>query len=184
MKAGCVATGAALAAMFLAAPAQAQREAVASDLSPQAVADIFGETVSAVCVASLAAGVDAPKAGGARIAATSDVEIRKLAGAAPGDAVFDVTAARGVATVHEGAGKCVVSAYGPPAAATLAAAAARLSQQGFSALAEPANSAGVAQKLTRIDGGQRIEVVLSGSEPGMPGHKSRFSVVTAQVSAK
>jgi hypothetical protein len=31
--------------------------------------------------------------------------------------------------------------------------------------------------------GKRLMVQLNGSEPGMPGHKSRFSVVTATVFA-
>jgi hypothetical protein len=51
----------------------------------------------------------------------------------------------------------------------------------FERLASAPPPSGFCQTLTRTDGGRRIMAVLSGADPGTPGHESRFSVVTATV---
>ena len=50
---------------------------------------------------------------------------------------------------------------------------------GFQRLASPAS--GVGQTLQAASNGRSVMVQLAGSDPGMVGHQSRFSVVTATV---
>jgi hypothetical protein len=95
--------------------------------------------------------------------------------------VWDVMAGKGVVTVHEKAGRCVVSVYGPPAGTTISTLANLLANSRFERLASAQPPEGFSQTLTRAEGGKRVIVVLSGSDPGAPGHQSRFSVVKATV---
>ncbi|MDZ4762305.1 MAG: hypothetical protein SGJ21_14675 [Alphaproteobacteria bacterium] len=161
--------------------AQTPREAISVDLSPADVAAAFEDAALSACApaiaeASLIAGL--PPDVRRRFVSSSDVETSRISGAAPSDAVFDVLAGKGVVTVREGDGRCIVSAYGPPASPTIRALAARLSAEGFERLAA-AGPTGLSQSLVRFVNGRRVQAILSGSEPGMPGHQSRFSVVTA-----
>jgi hypothetical protein len=54
---------------------------------------------------------------------------------------------------------------------------------GFERLAAAPPPNGFGQSLMKIENGKRLMVQLKGSEPGMPGHQSRFSVITATVFA-
>jgi hypothetical protein len=169
--------------MMLAAPAvHAQRAAISPDLSPEDAAAAFTSAVLDSCLPAVAQGKPVADIAGARIVSTSDAETRRQAGAAPGDAVWDVAAARGVVTVSETAGRCTVQVYGPPAAPTLMALAQRLKapDQGFESMM--AAGGGLSQTLMRGDGAARVLVTIKGAEPGMPNHSSRFSVVSASVS--
>jgi hypothetical protein len=56
-------------------------------------------------------------------------------------------------------------------------------EHGLERLAAAASPTGLGASLFKVDGTRRLQVMISGSEPGMPGHKSRFSVVTATVFA-
>jgi hypothetical protein len=174
-----------LAAGLAARPASAQREAISSSLSPEAVAQAFRNAVVEVCTAAVTGeGVGAlPAARRGEVRPTSDPEMRRQAGAAPDETVWDVMAARGVVTIHERKGRCVVSAYGPAARDTIAATAqALIGPPGFQRMAQPAISKnGLEETLSFSFNGRAVIARLSGSEPGMPSHKSRFSVVTATV---
>ena len=118
----------------------------------------------------------------AKLAVSSDPETRRQSGAGAGETVWDVLAGRGVVTIHEKAGRCAVSVYGPPAAATIMGLAQVLvNTAGFERLAAAPPPNGFGQTLTRMESGRRVMVQLGGSEPGMPGHRSRFSVITATV---
>ncbi len=88
-----------------------------------------------------------------------------------------------VVTVREKAGRCVVSVYGPPAAATIRTLSqALIGPPGFQRMAQPVGAPdGLGQTLQFSADGRAVIAVLDGSEPGMPGHQSRFSVVTASV---
>lgn len=172
---------------LFATPAFAQREAISSALSPEAAAEAFADAVLNTCVpAAAGSGVAGlPSGVRARLQASSDPETRKQSGAAAGEAVWDVMSAKGVVTIHDGPGRCVVSVYGPPAMQTVMGLAGRLTQQAgpFERLASAPPSNGYGQSLIKTEGGKRIMVQLTGSEPGTPGHQSRFSVVTATVFA-
>ncbi|MDP3493202.1 MAG: hypothetical protein Q8R82_08805 [Hyphomonadaceae bacterium] len=171
--------------MLLAAPAYAQRDAVSADLSPEAAAGVFRSAVADVCVpAVLGNGVSAlSSAQRGMLRPTQDAETRKQAGASPDETVWDVMDGKGVVTVREKAGRCVVSVYGPPAAATIQTVAqALVGPPGFQRLAQPVIAAnGLGQTLQFSYDGRAVVAQLTGSEPGMAGHQSRFSVVTATV---
>jgi hypothetical protein len=172
-----------LLAVAAAATAHAQRDAVSAALSPEAAGQAFQRAVTDVCIPA-AAGNGVSALGGARQGAlqpTQDPETRKQAGASVDETVWDVNAARGVVTVRERAGQCVVSVYGPSAGPTILATMRGLSGLGFEELAGPTAS-GFTQTLVGTSGGKRMTVQLSGAEPGAPGNRSKFSVVTAAVS--
>ena len=178
--AGCVAG-------LMAGPAVAQREAISPSLSPEAAASAFQDAVASICVPAAAggAGVSAlPAAAKAKVQASSDPGTRQQLGAAADETVWDVLSGKGVVLVREKAGRCVVSVYGPPVVPTILSAAQGLSgSAGFERLVGAPPPNGFGQSLMKIENGKRLIVQLNGSEPGMPGHKSRFSVVTATVFA-
>ena len=159
-------------------PAHAQRSAVSPDLSPAAAGDTFKQAVVSVCLPAVSgAGVSAlALARDGKVQPTQDVETRRQAD----ETVWDVADARGVVTVREKAGQCVVTVYGPASGPTVADATLALVMRGFEALAGPAD--GFTQTLTGRSNGRRMLVQLSGANPGAPGHQSKFSVVSATVS--
>ncbi|MDP3739594.1 MAG: hypothetical protein Q8R02_19555 [Hyphomonadaceae bacterium] len=182
----------ALVALTAAAPASAQREAISSALSPEAAAAAFTDAVVNVCVpAAVGAGVGAlPAETRSRLQATTDSETRRQAGAAADETVWDVLSAKGVVTIHGKQGRCMVSVYGPSATQTVMGLAGRLTAlpKPFMRTVTPSKS-GMKQKgerLARFDNDKAAMVIveLVGSEPGTPGHQSRFSVVTATVSVE
>ena len=172
----------AVLAALAGAPASAQRAAVSADLSPEVAAQVFGDAVASVCVPAVTgggvSGLSAAQRG--TLQPTNDAETRKQAGAAPDETVWDVMDGKGVVTVREKVGRCVVSVYGPSAGATVQTVAQALTgAAGFQRLASPAS--GVGQTLQASSNGRSVMVQLAGSDPGMSGHQSRFSVVTATV---
>jgi hypothetical protein len=178
------------AALISGAPSLAQtglHPAISPSLSPQDVASAFEDAVVGICAPAVVSGTRlaalAP-AIRARLSRSSDPDAARQVGAEAGDGVWEVIAAKGVVRIREHDGRCVVSAYGPPAAATLAQVARRLqgSGQGFERLA-PTPGVPASEALVRAAGAKRVQVMLQGSEPGMAGHKSRFSVLTATVFA-
>jgi hypothetical protein len=177
----------ALCAAFAVSPAFAQREAISPALSPEAAASAFQDALVSICIpaASAGAGVGAlPAAAKAKVQASSNAETRQQLGAAADEAVWDVASAKGVVLIREKAGRCVVSVYGPPVMTTILGVAQDLSgSAGFERLVSAPPPNGFGQSLMKVDNGKRLMVQLTGSEPGMPGHRSRFSVVTATVFA-
>ncbi len=172
----------AIAAVMLATlPAQAQRTAISAELSPEEAGAAFSRAVAQVCVPAVA-GAGVSSLGVARdgkVSPTQDAVTRRQAGAEADETVWDVADARGVVTVREKAGRCVVSVYGPPSLPTIMGAMQALDGAGFEALAGKGD--GFTQTLVGAQGGTRVSVQLVGAEPGAPGHQSRFSVVTATV---
>jgi hypothetical protein len=166
----------------MASPAfsQPQRDAVSSTLSPEAAAAVFDDAVITACIPAVA-GSGIPVAARGKLQATSDAATRRQSGASSDEAVWDVLAGKGVVTIHEKPGRCVVSVYGPPAIATISTLANLLANSNFERLVNTTQSAGFGQTLTRTDGGKRMMIVLTGSDPGMPGHQSQFSVIRATV---
>ena len=167
---------------LLAAPVHAQRGAVSADLSPEAAGEAFKSAVTNVCVPAVTgvgvSGLSAAQRGS--LQPTNDAETRRQAGAGPDETVWDVMDGKGVVTVREKAGRCVVSVYGPAAAATVMSVGQGLAgASGFERLAGGAG--GIGQTLSGSSNGKRVMVQLNGSEPGMAGHQSRFSVVMATV---
>ena len=164
-------------------PAQAQRAAVSADLSPEAAGEAFKQAVVSVCLPAVGGGgvssLAAAREG--KVQPTQDAETRRQAGAAADETVWDVADARGVVTVREKAGRCVVSVYGPATGPTMSDATLALLVRGFEALAGPAG--GFKQMLIGNSNGKRVTVQLAGIEPGSPGNQSKFSVVTATVFA-
>lgn len=174
-----------IAAILMAAmPALAQRTAVSAQLSPEAAGEAFGRAVIDVCVPAVSGnGVSslAPAREG-KISPTQDAEMRRQAGAEADETVWDVAEARGVVTVREKAGQCVVSVYGPGAAPVIMQLGAQLENgHRFERLMSPQGPNGLTLSLMRSEGGKAVMVQLQGSQPGAQGHQSRFSVVTAVV---
>lgn len=178
------AMGLALAILVCGGAASAQRAAVSADLSPEAAGQAFRRAVVEGCVQAVTGpGVSATAAAQTgKLQPTQDAETRKQAGAGPNETVWDVAEARGVVTIRETAGRCIASVYGPPSAPTILSVSQALSTAGFEALAGPATSGGFTQTLVGSHNGKRVSVQLSGAEPGAPGNRSTFSVVTATVS--
>lgn len=174
-----------VAAALLACPAFAQPPAVSPDLSPAAAGEVFKSTVTEACVPAVTGGgvSSLPESQRGKLRPTNDPETRKQAGAGPDETVWDVMDGKGVVTLREKSGRCVVSVYGPAAAQTIASVAKALSgPPGFQRMAAPTNDpGGMGQTLFFSSNGRAVMVQLKGSEPGMPGHQSRFSVVTATV---
>lgn len=167
-----------------AAPAFAQRDAVSASLSPEKAAEIFADAVTGACLSAAAgAGVSAlAPAQRGRLQTTSDPEMRRQAGAAPDETVWDVMDGKGVVTIRERAGRCVVSAYGTAVAPTLSAVIAVLEgSHGFERTVMAPPSDRISQSLTGDKGGKHLTVKLEGLQPGQQGNQSRFSVVTATV---
>lgn len=170
-----------LAACVLAAPAFAQREAISPTLSPDAANAAFNDAVLTACLpAIVGGGMDGlPGPAKAKLFTSSDAATRRQAGAASDETVWDVLAAKGVVTIHEKRGRCVVSVYGPPAMPAIMGLSQILAaSQGFERLV---TAGGMGQTLAKSDGGKRVMVQLAASEPGMPNHASRFTVITATV---
>lgn len=162
------------------APALAQRDAISSTLSPEAAAAVFDDAVVAVCIPAVSQGA-VPAAVRGKLQQTKDAATRKQVGAADDETVWDVMAGKGVVMIHEKPGRCTVSVYGPSAMTTIADLAKLLVNSKFERLAAAPPPNGFGQTMTRTEGGKRLMVVLKGSDPGMPGHQSRFSVITATV---
>jgi len=170
-----------IAVCLAAAPAVAQREAISATLSPEAANAAFNDAVITACIPAVSGngmgGIPAPAK--AKFAPTNDVETRRQAGAAADETVWDALAAKGVVTIHEKKGRCVVSVYGPPAAPAIIGLAQVLSSShGFERLV---GTGGPEQSLQKTAGGKRLTVQLNAAEPGAPGHASRFTVITATV---
>jgi hypothetical protein len=170
-----------IAAILCAAPAVAQRDAISTTLSPEAANAAFNDAVITACIPAVSGngmgGIPAPAR--AKFAPTNDVGTRRQAGAAADETVWDALSAKGVVTIHEKSGRCVVSVYGPPAAPAIIGLAQVLSSShGFERLV---GTGGPGQSLMKSAGGKRLMVQLKASEPGTPGHASRFTVITAAV---
>ena len=166
-----------------AAYAQEPRPAVALDLSPADAATAFEQAVIEGCVRTVSNGeliLDLPRAARRTYSVSSDPKLRAQAGAGPDETVWSVEAARGVVVIREKNGRCAVSVYGPPVVATIVSLTARLTDpdMGFARLAGPG---GEQMSLQRKQSGRTVQVMIRGAEPGDPGNKSRFSVVTATV---
>lgn len=169
------------ALMLAAAPAVAQRAAVSAELSPEMAGAAFARTVMDVCVPAVAgSGVSSLAAArDGKVSPTQDAVMRRQAGAGADETVWDVAEAKGVVTVREKAGRCIVSVYGPASAPTIIGAMQALGGAGFEPMMGKAD--GFTQTLIGTQGGKRVSVQLAGAEPGSAGHQSRFSVVTATV---
>jgi hypothetical protein len=169
--------------LLLASPAHAQRDAISPDISPEIAGRAFEDAVMNACLPAVSGGqrVGQMPAARAMLAESSDPETRRQIGAGPGETVWDVTAGRGVVEIKESAGRCTVSVYGPRAQPAMSALSAKLVAAGFTRMAAPA--VGLRQMLTRTSG-QRVQAIITGSEPGSPGHQSRFAVVTATLIAQ
>lgn len=184
-------TASLLAALAIgAAPAFAQRSAVSAGLSPEMAAEAFKRAVLEVCVPAAAgngvSALDAARTG--TVQPTQDAEARRQAGASTGETVWEVTAARGVVTLREAPGRCVVSVYGPNVSQTLAALqeAAQPSAARMFLSGDDKPSAGpevISLEVLTVVQGKQVSIVAQGNQPGDPGHQSRFSVITATVSA-
>jgi hypothetical protein len=126
-----------------------------------------------------------PAAVQTRLEASSSADTRKQVGADADETVFDVVSARGVVFIRQKQGRCSVSVYGPPAMATIMnlAGVLRGSSYGFESLVQAPPPNGFGQSLMKIDSGRRVMIQIRGSEPGMPGHQSGFTVITATVFA-
>lgn len=172
----------AMAGASQAAPQQSDRLAVSPALSPQDAGDAFEQTVMDVCVSGVSSGRGVAQLPDARenLSQSDDPQTRQQAGAGADETVWDVQTGRGVVTVREKPGRCAVSVYGPPAAPTVIMMAAKLASAGFERMAMSGRG-GLSQSLQRTQNGRQVQVILTGSDPGAPGHNSRFSVVTATV---
>ncbi len=173
-----------LLAVMVTSAAYAQRTAVSAELSPEMAGAAFGRTVTDVCVAAVSgngvSSLAATREG--KVSPTQDAVTRQQAGAGVDETVWDVAEAKGVVTVRETAGRCIVSVYGPAAAPVIMQLGAELETgHRFERLMSPQGPNGLGLSLMRSEGGKSVMVQLQGVQPGAPGHQSRFNVVTATV---
>ena len=177
------AVSAVVLALLFAAPAHAQRDAVSADLSPEIAGQVFSRTVAEICVPAVSgysiSGVAAARDG--KLRPTQDAETRKQAGAEPDETVWDVMDGKGVVTVREKAGHCVVSVYGAPAKAAVDGVTQALASVPGARGIRTAPDGELKTRTTFEVGPRPVVVQVLGSEPGSPGHQSKFSVVTATV---
>jgi hypothetical protein len=159
------------------------REAISPSLSPEDAADAFDDAAINGCIASVASGMRINQAGyAANVTINENADARSQAGAAGDETVFDVIAGKGVVSVKDKPGRCSVSVYGPAASGVVMALARKLAaEEQFERLASAPSPNGYAEQLTKTASGKKLMVTIRGSEPGMPGHKSRFSVTTLTV---
>lgn len=175
----------AMASLSAVLPAHAQRTAISVNLSPEAAAEAFTRTVFDVCVPAIAGnGVSSLAAAReGRVQPTQDAATRRQAGANESETVWEVMAARGVVTIRETQGRCAVSVYGPAVDTTLAALAGAAQPAGL----RPVDLSGARSPLSLHLRGQvqarPIAVDALGAAPGAPEHQSKFSVITASVTA-
>ena len=170
------------------APAVAQsvlREAIPARLEPADAEAQFVAAIRTVCIPAVEQGVRvaqlAPEARAGFVVAR-DARTRSEAGASAEETVWVSATAGPVVTVRERQGACVVQTYGPAAAAALARLAGEMGgADGFERLATVQGRTGLSQSLFRKLRDRRVQVMLDGSEPGMPGHRSQFSVLSATV---
>jgi hypothetical protein len=182
-------SGLCLVLAALAAPAMAQgglREAIPSQLAPADAERLFEAAVSKVCVAAVGQGVrvaQLPLDAREGFTVARDPLTRAEVGAGPEETVWQAVEAGRVVTIREAAGRCTVLTYGPPAALSLSKLAGQLAgeTETFERLMTVPGRTGLAQSLFRRTPGRRVQVMLDGSEPGMPGHRSQFSVLSATV---
>ncbi|MET0371005.1 MAG: hypothetical protein ABW039_06470 [Sphingobium sp.] len=175
------------AAMFMllcAMPAYAQRDAVSADLSPEIAGQVFVRTVTEVCVPAVTGksvgSLGAVKDG--KLRPTQDADTRKQADALASETVWDVMDGKGVVTVREtSGGACIVSVYGAPAKPAIDGVVQALKALPDTRDVRPVTINPLKQATTFQTGAQKIVVEVIGSEPGAPGHQSRFSVVTARM---
>lgn len=163
--------------------AHAQRDAVSADLSPEIAGQVFARTVAEICV-PVASGKSVSTLGAAKdgkLRQTKDAATLKQAGALDGETVWDVMDGKGVVTVREKESVCIVSVYGAPAKATIDGVVQALKALPDTKDVRPVTINPLKQATTFATGGQKIVVEVIGSEPGAPGHQSRFSVVTARM---
>lgn len=102
-----------------------------------------------------------------------------------GRPAWEVTSARGVVIIVEPTEiECNVTAYGPRVRETFDRVAETLAAEfGFSELNLAQTPSASIREFARTPEGILLGVHLDGSEPGMPNHHSRFSVLAAFVSA-
>ncbi len=163
--------------------AHAQRDAVSADLSPEIAGQVFSRAVAQICVPAVAGnGVSALSAAQqGTLRPTQDAETRKQAGASPDETVWDVMDGKGVVTVRERAGRCAVSVYGAPVKATIDGTAQALQAAPGAKGVSTVTVSAMKQATTMEVGPRAVVVEVVGSEPGTPGHRSKFSVVTGTV---
>lgn len=161
------------------APAHAQRAAISPDLSPADAAAAFETAVREVCIPAVSQGRRPTTLPGYIL--TNTAEARRQAGAAADEQVWESIGARGVVTIAEKAGRCTVQVYGPPAAATVMALGQAVAGSGAGFERLMGAGGGISQTLMAETGDRRVQVIIRGSDPGSPGHQSRFSVTTATV---
>lgn len=165
------------------APAHAQRDAVSADLSPEIAGQVFSRTVAEVCVPAVSGYSigDLGTVKDGKLKQTRDAETRRQAGAEADETVWDVMDGKGVVTVREKSGQCVVSVYGAPAKTTVAGTAQALTAVPGARGLRTSPDGDLKSRTTFEVGPRAVIVNIVGSEPGSPGHQSKFSVVTATV---
>jgi hypothetical protein len=156
----------------------------AAGLSPQQVSQGFVEAVVQGCAAAAEAGKPISEVAGTVIVRDDG---RSAGGMKPrnGGEPWAPASAKGIVMIDAAPTECEVGAYGPPAQATLVATGEALVAKGF-AVASPMTSSGgiFFVKYSKQAGGRTVAVDLTGNEPGAPGMRSRFSTLTAKVTAK
>jgi len=182
-------SGLCAAALVLAAPpvmAQgALRDAIPARVEPADAERQFVDAIKTVCIPAVEQGVrvaQLPVETRAGFVVSRDAMTRREVGASPEETVWVSATAGRVVSVRERQGACTVQTYGPAAAAALARLAGNMGgADGFERLATVPGRTGLSQSLFKKVRGKRVQVMLDGSEPGMPGHRSQFSVLSATV---
>lgn len=152
-------------------------------LSPQEVSAGFAVAVVEGCAAAAEAGKTLAQLGSSKIVRETGPSMIPLKAGATGWAPIP---GQGIVSIEEEAdGKCNVSAYGPPVAATFDAVVSALRAKGYAPQPMPDGGPKFHQhSLALTADGRTVTVTLIGNDPGAAGMRSRFSIVSGFVTVK
>jgi hypothetical protein len=125
-----------------------------------------------------------PQTARAGLTPSPEEQKKGMLGSDAGAQAWDVPPAQGIVMVYEPApGVCKVMGYGAPVAATFGEALRRAERAfpDFHRIELKPGYDPIRMGLERSAGGKTLRIVLSGAEPGAPGHMFRFSLLTASV---
>jgi hypothetical protein len=155
----------------------------AAGLTPAQVSRGFVEAIVQGCAAALEAGKPISEIAGAVI--VHDDERPASMKPRNGGTAWAPASAKGIVMIDEAPAACEVSAYGPPVEVTIGMVKEALTAKGYMPAPSVAPGRGFFfANLGKQANGRSLLVQLSGSEPGAAGTLSRFSTLSAKVTAK
>lgn len=181
----------ALSGLVLAGCASAPGDTPVEFAAPQGVSvedatEGFRVAVIDACLTALESGKPISELANETGPITADEQYALQARMKPGSTAWAPKRGKGNVSIVSSGSTCEVHAFGPPVKPAFERVSqALLDPHGFSpdtATRDPSPQV-YYQPFTKKLGAKTIKVILSGNDPGAPGTKSRFSTLTASVTA-